>query len=141
MHLQESIPDAGDTAAAARLGAARKIAGSETASAGAQGIDPNSGSAGDVRGDTNTLGQLDALTIKNNAWKTAWGYKVQAANQNSQAQFDQITAQNEANSTILTGGLNAASSIAMGYGYAKYGGKGGWAGGWAGGSPNFGNTA
>lgn len=41
-------------------------------------IDVSTGSAVDVQADAAVLGELDALTIRTNAAREAWGYKVQA---------------------------------------------------------------
>ena len=52
--------------------------GSARAGAAAQGIDVGFGSAVDVQKDARFLGELDALTIRTNAGREAWGYKVEA---------------------------------------------------------------
>lgn len=44
----------------------------------ANGIDVNSGSAAQLQDDTAMIGELDALTIQNNAAREAYGYRVQA---------------------------------------------------------------
>src|SRR6185295_14758246 len=56
----------------------RELLGVQKARQGASGIDVNSGSALDVRRSTIDLGQLDALTILNNAGMKAAGYRAQA---------------------------------------------------------------
>ena len=57
----------------------RQTIGATRATLAAQGVDISSGSAADVQGSEAGLGELDALTIKNNAAREAWGYNVQAA--------------------------------------------------------------
>ncbi|MCW5737790.1 MAG: hypothetical protein KIS73_26960, partial [Enhydrobacter sp.] len=52
--------------------------GSQTAALAAQGTDLE-GSPTDILGDTKRAGELDALTIRNNAAREAWGYQVQGA--------------------------------------------------------------
>lgn len=64
---------------AARMRTAGLI-GSQRATAAAHGVDVNSGSALDVQSDAATLGELDALTIRNNAAREAYNYKVQGMN-------------------------------------------------------------
>jgi hypothetical protein len=54
------------------------LIGSQRASYAAQGIDVSDGSALDVQMDTARQGQLDALTIRTNAAREAWGFNVQA---------------------------------------------------------------
>jgi hypothetical protein len=58
----------------------RGAVGSQRAGMAAQGVDVNHGSAVDVQADAATLGELDALTIKTNARREAWGYEVQGEN-------------------------------------------------------------
>jgi hypothetical protein len=56
----------------------RGLAGSQKAGFAAGNVDVGFGSAVDVQADTAFLGELDALTIRTNAAREAWGYKVQA---------------------------------------------------------------
>ncbi|WP_332774437.1 hypothetical protein [Pseudomonas sp. ESBL1] len=55
----------------------RNMIGAQRAGFAANGVDVNSGSAADIQDDTAALGELDALTIKNNAAREAWGYRTQ----------------------------------------------------------------
>lgn len=52
--------------------------GTQQAALAAQGTDLE-GSPTDILGDTARAGEQDALTIRNNAAREAWGYKVQGA--------------------------------------------------------------
>jgi len=56
----------------------RGLIGTQRAGLAAGNVDVGFGSALDVQADTAYLGELDALTIRNNASLEAWGYKVQA---------------------------------------------------------------
>lgn len=56
----------------------RASIGSQRVGFAASNIDVNFGSAVDVQADAAMLGELDALTIRTNAAREAWGYKVQA---------------------------------------------------------------
>ena len=56
----------------------RGSVGAQRASFAAQNIDVGYGSALDVQQDAATLGELDALTIRSNAQREAWGFKVAA---------------------------------------------------------------
>lgn len=58
--------------------ATRAAIGTQRAGFAANGVDVNSGSAADIQDDTAALGELDALTIRNNAAREAWGYRTQA---------------------------------------------------------------
>jgi len=54
----------------------RGTIGAQRAGFAAGNIDVGYGSAVDVQADAATLGELDALTIRTNAAREAWGYKV-----------------------------------------------------------------
>ncbi len=56
----------------------RGTIGAQRAAIAAGNIDVSFGSAVDVQADAAMLGELDALTIRTNAVREAWGYKVQA---------------------------------------------------------------
>jgi hypothetical protein len=99
--------------------------GSERANEGASGVNVNSGSAMATQQSTQAMTGLDALTARNNAARQAWGYQVEATQEEGQAQMGEITAQGESNATLLTGGLNAFSYGAKGGYYASGGAFGG----------------
>lgn len=88
----------------------KKTIGSQRAALAAQGIEVDSGSALDVQANTQTLGKLDALQIKNNAIMEAYGYKVEAQQAKTNAQMALTAANTKANNTILTGGINAVNA-------------------------------
>ena len=92
---------------------ASALRGSQRAAYAAQGIDVNSGVAAETQADTVALSKLDEITIKNNAWRTAWGYKVEALNSRSKGEFAKIAADKSANNTLLTGGISALGEVAQ----------------------------
>jgi hypothetical protein len=63
----------------------RGIIGQQRAGIAANNIDVAFGSAVDVQGDAAFLGELDALTIRTNAAREAWGYDVQAEDLHARA--------------------------------------------------------
>jgi hypothetical protein len=65
----------------------RVMIGSQRAGIAAGGIDVGYGSAVDVQADAAMLGELDALTIRQNAAREAWGYKVEAADTRQRAKI------------------------------------------------------
>lgn len=84
----------------------------------ASGVDVNSGSAVGVRNSASATGMLDALTIRSNAAKQAYGFLTEAASSTAQSKLDKskaafdISAGNaEAQATILGGAAKAASSF------------------------------
>lgn len=76
----------------------------------ASNIDVNSGSAVDVRSSASALGELDALTIRGNAEKQAYGYETAATGFSGQ----QALAQSEASQAPIAGGISAAGSLLSG---------------------------
>lgn len=92
----------------------KRLVGSQRAALAAQGLDLESGDALAIQEETKALGALDALQIKNNAWREAWGYKVQANDYKGRGQFAYLSAKNQANNTILTGGMQVAKDVAYG---------------------------
>lgn len=100
---------------------ARGVIGSQRTSLAAQGVDVGVGSAADVQRDTLKLSEIDAMTIKNNAWQEAWGFKMQALDLSGKAQFAGISSRFEANNTLLAGGMKSlAYAGEAGYYASKY---------------------
>lgn len=95
-----------------RLGTRQQI-GSTRAGLAAQGVDLGSGSALDVQASEASIGELDALTIRNNAAREAWGFNVDALNFRQQAKLAEFGGKQAAAgyraqsvSTLLTGAAN-----------------------------------
>jgi hypothetical protein len=65
----------------------RGLVGSQRVAGAASNVDVGFGSALDVQVDTARQGELDALTIRNNAAREAWGYSVQAEDTRMRAQI------------------------------------------------------
>lgn len=108
---QEGEANAGEQGAKTKATVAATLA-----SEGASGVDVNSGSFQNVRSSETELGMLDALTIRSNAARTAYGYETQATGDIAQSQLDKAQGQNSelssyvnAGSTVLGGVGNAAS--------------------------------
>lgn len=106
---------AGEAQAAMSQQKTRATVGAIKASQAASGIDVNQGSAVDVRSSAAELGELDAITIRSNAARTAYGYQTQSASDTAQSNLDKFTAENDetaseigAGTTVL-GGLGSAS--------------------------------
>ncbi len=85
----------------------RQVQGAQRAALAAQGLDVNSGTAAIVQGETQTLSELDAITIKNNAFREAWGHRVSAITDRSRGRFASMAGRYGARNTLLTGGLQA----------------------------------
>lgn len=59
--------------------------GKQRAAMAASGFDINEDDALDILADTAEIGELDALTIKSNAAREAWGHQVEGSNAGAQA--------------------------------------------------------
>jgi len=103
----------------------RQVIGAQRAALAAQGLDVNSDTSDLIQQDTAGLGAEDVTTIRNNAWREAWGYRVQAQDYASQARFSGISSKFKQNQTLLTGGLQFARDVGGGamdyYKYKKQG--------------------
>ena len=94
----------------------RGMVGSQRAALAAQGIDVGYGSARDLAQEAMALGEMDAQTTRMNAFKEAFGYKVSAAEARYRGKMATIAGKGQARSILLTGGMQAAQSLADGYG-------------------------
>lgn len=93
----------------------KKVIGTQRSGFASQNVDVDYGVAQDIQAETAALGAENALTVENNAWREAWGYKVEAATGMQSAEFSRQAGTNVANNTLLSGGLNA-----IGYGANAY---------------------
>lgn len=89
--------------------------GTQRAGFAGNGVDVNSGSAALVQDDTAALGELDALTIRNNAAREAWGYNIQADQYQQAAGNAKKSANNAIMGGLVSTGAKAASTYAGGY--------------------------
>jgi hypothetical protein len=99
----------------------RQVISAQRAASAAQGIDINTGSAGDIQEETLALSEQDVETIKSNAWREAWGFKAQALDLRSGARLQYHAKQSAARNTLLTGGINALGQFATASTYAAKG--------------------
>ena len=85
--------------------------GEQRVALAAQGIDIDQGSALEIQLQTAEFVSQDALTISNNAWREAWGFRAEANSLRFQGQFAQLAASSKARSTLITGGLKGLTSF------------------------------
>lgn len=97
----------------AQLQSRAKIGGL-VASQAAAGINVNSGSALDVRSSARELGQLNAITVRSNAARQAYGYNVESASETGQ----QGLYKSEADNAMPAAYLNAGGTVLGGVGSA-----------------------
>lgn len=67
------------------------------------GVEVDSGSALDVLSDTAQIGELEALTIRSNAARDAYGYQVNAMNYDASAKNNLAAAKNVKKSATMSG--------------------------------------
>lgn len=103
---------AGDTAADWQRVRTGQAVGTQRAAQAANGIDVNTGSAAQLQDDTSMIGELDALTIQNNAAREAYGYRVQANQDLQNARQARTNARTAATGSILGGFGKAFGSFA-----------------------------
>ena len=84
----------------------------QRAEMGANGVDLGSGSATDVLSSSKVVGNIDALTIRDNASRAAWGYRQQGLNFTNDASMSFASA-DAVNPTLAAAGslLGSASSV------------------------------
>lgn len=103
------------------------VIGQQKAIQGASGLDVGSGSNLDVRNSTADLGELDALTIRNNAAREAYGYQTTGQSYQAQAGLDKMTSSNDLTAGFISGGsslLSSASSLGEKFGWMQGSGAG-----------------
>lgn len=96
--------------------------GTQRAAMAANGGQVNSGSNATIQEDTAQLGELDALTIQNNAAREAYGYKVQALSGYSNANALVQQGASAQRNSLLGGVIKGAGSL---FGGGFFGGSGG----------------
>ncbi len=96
-----------------------RITGQQQVAMAANGVDLGFGSPLDTIVDTAVLGELDALTIRTNANRESYDYRVQAVNQRAGATLSNM----EAKAAKTGGYLAAAGTILGGAGKAYSGYK------------------
>ncbi len=107
--------------------------GQVKANQAASGVDVNSGSAADVRSSISQIGMQDAMTIKSNAARQAYGNQLEAQQDTTQSKLYKAQAKNAKTSGVIGAAgslLSGASSYGKTFGF---GGGGGGEASWAGG--------
>lgn len=84
-----------------------QVAGAQKAEIGARNVKGGTGTALDLLSDTAQIGEEDALTIRNESAREAWGYRWKADESSRYGKSMYRNAQAQAGSTLLTGGSKA----------------------------------
>lgn len=90
------------------------LKGSQRAAFGASGVTLDSGSPADVLTDTAVLGELDALTVRQNAQREAYGFGIQATNFATESAFERSKAK------AAKSGLPLAMATTIAGGASRY---------------------
>jgi hypothetical protein len=85
----------------------RRFVGAQRARAAANGLVVDEGSSDQLVDETERFGEIDALTIRNNARREAWGYEVSALNSRGAAALGRVEGRQQAINTIATSGMKA----------------------------------
>ncbi len=93
----------------------RALLAAQRSALAANNVDMSTGSAMDILGDTAAIGEQDALTIRANAAREAWGYRSQSVNYANEGSMARATGRNQATGTYLTTAANTASGSAAAY--------------------------
>lgn len=122
----------------------RAQVGATMANQGASSITVNSGSAAKTVTSERELGLLDAIQVRNNATKQAYGYEVQSVNDMAQSKLDRFKASTDKTMSYLNAGgtlLSGAGSTYNAYNsWKNAGGLGGGSGGGGAGNPGDGTN-
>lgn len=97
----------GGLAALRHQGETRTLIGAQRAAGAASGVDLSSGSIADLQAEAAFLGELDALTIRNNAAREAWGYRAEAAGLRDAGRAARQAGEFGAYQSLLAGGITA----------------------------------
>lgn len=79
-----------------------QLEGAARAAMAANGLDTTSGTPLDVLGDTAKLGELDALTIRSNAGRTGYNYRVAGMSETAQSQLDMASASSAKSAGVVS---------------------------------------
>lgn len=116
----DTATQVGDVQAENKLMESGQHAASIRAAAGANGLDANTGTPLNLQSDTAKIGQVDAMTIRNNASRQAYGFQVQGMSDTAQSQLDIAQGQNAsaagtigAFSSVLSGASSVSDKWAM----------------------------
>lgn len=95
----------------------KQLIGKQKTSYAAQNVDLSAGgSAADVIAETAEVGEQDAMQIRINAMREAFGYRMGAQNAVAQGNMSRVQAMSNASATLLTGGSQLYSM------WSKFGG-------------------
>ena len=105
---QDQAREAGNIAEEQQRARVRQVLASQRAAFAAQGVDIGTGTPLEVLGETAGMGYADALTVRSNALREAWGYGVSAVNEQNRGRFARWSGNAQATGTLLSTAASAA---------------------------------
>ena len=84
--------------------------GRQKAVQAASGLDVNVGTPAAIRSETSRMVQLDALTMRNNAWRQASGMRNQAQQMRMQGKLGMSAAEDQMWASVIQGGADAGAT-------------------------------
>lgn len=114
-----------------------QLIGTQRAAMASNGGLVDQGTNSILQQDTAQLGELDALTIQNNAAREAYGLKVQAMQGFRNATDTELAGKNAKQNSLLGGVIKGAGSFFGGGGASMFGGGGGASSGFGASSGSF----
>lgn len=102
----------------------QQVLGRQKAAMAANGLDISSGSPVDILSDTARFGEYDALTIRSNAEREAYGYRTQAAQYGAEAKMAKRSGYLNAAGSLLTGASKVGSQFSGMSGGSAFGSYG-----------------
>lgn len=126
---EQQARDAEERGAAAETAQRRQtaqLAGHQRAAMAANGVDLSSGSPLDILGDTAQFGELDALTVRSNAAREAYGFRNQGAQFTADAGAAKLAGKNAKSASYISAGstiLTSAGQMAGNWSRYKAGGS------------------
>lgn len=111
----ESALEQGKQQVAERTLRAGQERGAQRAALAANGVALNEGSAAEIQASSALIKEIDANTLRANATRSAWGYRMNAGNLRTEAVMARATARGinpvgSAATTLLGGATNVATS-------------------------------
>lgn len=92
----------------------RAMLANQRVAMGANGIDSTTGTGSQLLTDSAGLGEFDALMVRNNAMKQAYGYNVQSDNLLAEGRMAKKAGYGSAVGTLLTSGSKALGMLSKG---------------------------
>lgn len=90
-----------------------RATGTQRAAMGSSGVEVGTGTFGNILEETAAMGEQDALTIRANAAREAYGHQTQQQNLALQGKMDAAGARAQAIGTAITGMTGAARNSSM----------------------------